>query len=407
MRPEITEISPSLAGSPPRFGVSRIIGWFVLRHAVVAVVYATLLLAISPALFAQSALPPEVQADLLKTQVLNAMKAENIQSILASMNQYRELNLPIPPPLLFIEAKAAAKANDPVRAFSALEEYLKTASRDGRQYNEALGLYPQYQGPAHTALAKKAEEERIDAEAKAAALKAAVMKTIPTLLAEIQGAMKYIPAGTFRMGDVAGGSSDHERPVHTVTVKAFKLSAYDVTFAQYDVFAQATGRSLPDDNGWGRGKRPVINVSWGDAEAFAAWLSQQSGLKFRLPTEAEWEYAARAGTTTAYYWGSRFDGSKVARIGDRTEEVGSHAANAFGLYDMSGNVWQWTQDCYTDTYAGAPSDGSAWTSGDCTARVVRGGSWDDRPEALQVSFRLSPDITDHGSTRGFRFAQDN
>ncbi|MEN8221031.1 MAG: SUMF1/EgtB/PvdO family nonheme iron enzyme [Pseudomonadota bacterium] len=117
--------------------------------------------------------------------------------------------------------------------------------------------------------------------------------------------MVWIPAGTFRMGDIQGGGHDNEKPVHQVSVSRFAIGKYEVTFAEYDKFAQATGRKKPNDRGWGRGNRPVINVSWHDATAYAEWLSQQTGQKYRLPTEAEWEYAARAGTTTKYWWGNQ------------------------------------------------------------------------------------------------------
>ena len=160
----------------------------------------------------------------------------------------------------------------------------------------------------------------------------------------------------------------------------------------------------PGDQGWGRGGRPVIHVSWEDATAYAAWLSEETGEEYRLPSESEWEYAARAGTTTRYTWrddigrnrsncdgcGGRWDDE------DRTAPAGSFAANAWGLHDVHGNVWEWVGDCWHENYARAPRDGSAWTTGgDCSRRVVRGGSWDYNPWLLRSAYRfgrLSPSI---------------
>ena len=138
----------------------------------------------------------------------------------------------------------------------------------------------------------------------------------------------------------------------------------------------------------------MINVSWDDTQQYVAWLSRMTGQPYRLLTEAEWEYAARAGTTTAYYWGDEIgkgnancDGCGSQWDGKQTAPIGSFAPNAFGLYDMAGNVHQWVQDCYHDDYNGAPTDGSAWTSGDCSARVIRGGSWNFNPQYLRSANR--------------------
>jgi formylglycine-generating enzyme required for sulfatase activity len=148
------------------------------------------------------------------------------------------------------------------------------------------------------------------------------------------------------------------------------------------------------EQGWGRGRQPAINVSWPDAQRYVEWLSRLTGRSYRLLTEAEWEYAARAGTATAYYWGDEIgkgnancDGCGSEWDSKQTAPVGSFAANSFGLYDMAGNVWQWVQDCYHDGYDGAPGDGSAWTEGDCRRRVVRGGSWIDLPRNLRSAIR--------------------
>ena len=202
--------------------------------------------------------------------------------------------------------------------------------------------------------------------------------------------MVDIPGGTFRMGDLSGEGDEDERPVHTVTVPAFRMGKYEVTFAQWDacVADGGCGGYRPDDEGWGRGNRPVINVSWDDAQLFIDWLNDKTGGNFRFPTEAEWEYAARAGSTTKYHFGdsesqlcryanhadSSTDYSNINKtcsdgVGKRTAAVGRYQPNAFGIHDMHGNVWEWVEDCWNDSYIGAPSDGGTWASGDCTQHV--------------------------------------
>ena len=227
------------------------------------------------------------------------------------------------------------------------------------------------------------------------------------------GDMVSIPGGTFRMGDLNGGGGDDERPVHSVTVPDFKLGKFEVTFTQWDacVADGGCGRYTPDDRGWGRGNRPVMSVSWDDIQGFIDWLNARTGGNFRLPTEAEWEYASRAGSTTKYSWGNSI-GSNRANCnddcGDRwsnTAPVGSFSANAWGLHDLHGNVWEWVQDCRNKNYRGAPTNGRAWTSGDCSRRVIRGGSWLNNPWALRSASR-SGFTRSFRSDIGFRLAQD-
>jgi formylglycine-generating enzyme required for sulfatase activity len=224
--------------------------------------------------------------------------------------------------------------------------------------------------------------------------------------------MVVIPAGTFSMGDSQGGGNKLEQPVHTVRIqKSFAIGRYEVTFEEYDKFATATGRELPGDKGFGRSRRPVINVSWNNAMDYAEWLSQQTAKRYRLPTEAEWEYAARAGTDTAYWWGNEMKPDMANGFGsNKTLAVGSFQPNPFGLYDTAGNVVEWVQDCWHENYKGAPQDGSAWKEaggGDCAQRVIRNGSWGGAgPVYLRSSYRhrLYPYI--YNDSLGFRLAQD-
>ena len=221
--------------------------------------------------------------------------------------------------------------------------------------------------------------------------------------------MTVVPAGSFEMGCVSGTAcTTPEQPVHRVTIETpFSMSKYEVTFEDYDRFARATGRERPDDLAWGRGRRPAINVSWHDAVAYADWLSVETGRRYALPTEAEWEFAARAGTETAYAWAGAIGGEANCdncgrRRIRRTVPVGSFRPNAWGLYDMHGNVWEWVQDCWNESYAGAPTDGRAWTDGDCQRRMLRGGSWFNPATFARSAARLSGDATVRGTIAGFR-----
>ena len=242
--------------------------------------------------------------------------------------------------------------------------------------------------------------------------------------------MVVLPTGRFRMGDLNGSGDYDERVVRTVTIsRRIAMGRYEVTFADYDRFVAATGTRRPSDRDWGRDTRPVINVNWNEAKAYAAWLSKQTGKRYRLPTEAEWEYAARAGTTKRYAFGNSIDCSQ-ARYGrrsssseciprgisrdlrrtlQRTAPVGSFMPSAFGLYDMHGNVSEWVEDCYVDTYNGAPTDGSARTTG-CGASdrpVVRGGHWrNSASRFLRSANRAWGLPSARARELGFRLVQD-
>ena len=199
--------------------------------------------------------------------------------------------------------------------------------------------------------------------------------------------MVVLPGGFFLMGD-ASRNSYSEQPYHPVAIaQPFAVGRYEVTFDEWDACVAEGGCNgyRPKDKKWGRGRRPVINVSWEAAQDYLYWLSQKTGKPYRLLSEAEWEYAVRAGTTTAYYWGDSPNAICAhANVGefafdcdakDMTMPVGSFRPNPFGLYDMLGNVREWTADCWNETYDGAPADGRAWQQGDCTLRVTRGRSF--------------------------------
>ena len=236
-----------------------------------------------------------------------------------------------------------------------------------------------------------------------------VHKTPEEIAQAIYGEMVPIPAGRFGMGDLSGDGYDNEKPVYTVMVPAFKLGKYEVTFAQWDACVADGGCNGHRPMGWGFvGSGPVNGVSWDDTQSFIDWLNNRTGRNFRLPTEAEWEYAARAGSTTEYSWGDDMD-RWVLYCYDcyGSAPVNSFPANAWGLHNMHGNVAEWVQDCYHNSYEGAPTDGSARTSEDCSRRVIRGGSWDDLMWFLRSASRgrNALSIRSHGGI-GFRLAHD-
>ena len=267
--------------------------------------------------------------------------------------------------------------------------------------------------------------------------------------------MVSIPAGRFVMGAAPGeeareglaeGFRHRSEPQHAVEIKRFSAGKFEVTRGQYRVFAESTARGGGGCFVWtGAGfeqdpaqdwrnpgyaqddRHPAACVSWDDASAYASWLSQRTGKHYRLLTEAEWEYAARAVTTAARFWddaelscgyangadlttAAQAPGAgnwAVAKCNDRyayTAPVGSYRANSFGLYDMLGNVEEWTQDCWNPNYSGAPTDGSARTDGDCSLRAVRGGSWDDAPVGLRAAYRVGSPTVVRVHRRGFRVA---
>ena len=222
--------------------------------------------------------------------------------------------------------------------------------------------------------------------------------------------MVVVPSGRFQMGSPESeeGRLDDEGPVRQVTIaRPFAVGVYEVTFMQWDACVSGGGCAEsfsvfdlgfnPRDLDEVR-TRPIVNVSWSDAQAYVRWLSEKTGEAYRLLSEAEWEYVARAGTTGPYHFGSSLSPSQ-ANYGESrggTAPVGSYPANAFRLHDVHGNVSEWVEDCWNGGYRGAPADGSAWESGDCSRRVLRGGSWDDSPGALRSALRF-------GSPTGLRY----
>jgi formylglycine-generating enzyme required for sulfatase activity len=231
--------------------------------------------------------------------------------------------------------------------------------------------------------------------------------------------MVLIPPGSFLMGaddEDDKFASPLEKPRHHVTIpKPFALARTPTTFAQWDAYANETGTRLPRDHGFGRGSLPVIDVSWDDAIGYVEWLSTRTGKRYRLPSEAEWEYACRGGTAGVFQTGATIlldqanylytDVRQRPGLG-RPVAVGSYPPNAFGLYDLHGNVCELTADAWHDTYAGAPADGSAWTDPTSGWRVVRNGGWDAMPRLLRCAYRDWIDRSARLDNVGFRVACD-
>jgi formylglycine-generating enzyme required for sulfatase activity len=235
-----------------------------------------------------------------------------------------------------------------------------------------------------------------------------------------------VPAGEFMMGSPESerGRFQNEGPQRKVQIKAFAMGKFEVTFAQWDMCVAEGGCThKPHDESWGRGRRPVINVAWTDATEFVAWLSRKTGHGYRLATEAEWEYAARGVTTasgphlpfatgtTINYKQANYDANfvygdgKMGVFRQKTLDVGTFAGNGFGLHDVHGNVWEWVQDCYQDSYHGAPTDGSAVAMPGCALRILRGGSWNYFPQLLRSAYRYATAPNVRLDMAGFRVAR--
>jgi len=233
-----------------------------------------------------------------------------------------------------------------------------------------------------------------------------------------------IPAGNFMMGSPEDEPQrgDREGPQHEVIImKPFAIGKFEVTFNEWDACVTAGGCNgyEPGDRGWGRGLRPVILISWDHAKAYVSWLSDRTGHRYRLLSEAEWEYAARAGTTTPFSTGHRittdqanfngnytYNGSNKGVYRQQSTPVGSFPANAFGLHDVHGNVYEYVEDCWHERYEGGPVDGSPWISSDCGRRVQRGGSWKARPPFIRSAIRIWIVANYWRDTFGFRVVRD-
>ncbi|OGT34061.1 MAG: hypothetical protein A2W28_04525 [Gammaproteobacteria bacterium RBG_16_51_14] len=221
-----------------------------------------------------------------------------------------------------------------------------------------------------------------------------------------------IPDGLFEMGSPGSSRYAEERPRHTVKVRKFAVSQYEVTFAEYNAFATASGRRIPDNLFLELEIHPVIFVTWDDAYYYTKWLSEQTGKKYRLPSEAEWEYMASGGKKSSFWWGYDEEPKRAHCFGcgdgldpRKPAKIGSFEPNQFGVYDTAGNVAEWVDDCWHENYDGAPGSGEVWEGGDCAYRLVRGGAYSSPPQSLRSAKRdkfKSDSIYDHIGIRVVR-----
>ena len=322
-------------------------------------------------------------------------------------------------------AAAAEKERDEARKESAAARAgLVTADRDliaAKQRVDDAERAAKTAQAAQQALSPRlstAEKERDEARKDAATANAKVTdleKTLGSIPAPGRTMrdcsdcpeMVVVPAGKFTMGST-DGSSD-EQPVHDVTIgRPFAVGKFEVTFADWEACVAGggcTSNKSPSDEGWGKGRRPVINVSWNDAKDYVTWLVRKTGQPYHLLTEAEWEYAAHAGTNSKYAFGDTINKQQAQFSENKTAEVGSFSANAWGLHDMHGNVWEWVEDCYQDNYRDASSDSSARSVSNCSFRALRGGSWNYVPQYLRSAYRGRNRPDYRSSWVGFRVAR--
>ena len=320
-------------------------------------------------------LSPEIQVDRFLLEAERQIGDGDFAAALEALDRVlaiqAEHDLELPAVFWLRRAQVAMEAGLYDEALGSATRYLQLAGREGEDYRAALELLNE---------AERWLAEGVFRDCAACPL------------------MVEVPAGSFMMGLPSSQGSQYR-----VTIRSpFAVGVYEVTFDEWDACVRRGACEDVGDEGWGRGRRPVLNVSWEDAQGYVRWLARETGQRYRLPSEAEWEYAARAGTESAQYWGEsttarcRYantrDASYVqarqeqdstftdryARCRDGfpyTAPVGSYQPNAFGLHDVLGNLGEWTEDCYNGRYAAAPTDGSAWRSDDCPRRVVRGMGW--------------------------------
>jgi formylglycine-generating enzyme required for sulfatase activity len=219
--------------------------------------------------------------------------------------------------------------------------------------------------------------------------------------------------GAFSRGDLQGDGDGDEQPPVKVQLAPFAIGIYEVTFDEYDQFCEDTGYPKPDDQAWGRGSRPVVNVSWEDAKAYLEWLSRRTEQRYRLPTDAEWEYAARAGTSSRYWWGNepapyRANCAECSSLwdGEKSAPVGRFLPNPFGLHDTAGNVFEWVEDCWVDNFSELSLDGKVPDQTACGKRVIRGGAWSFPVKEVRSANRWRDFPSRSSDDTGFRVVRE-
>lgn len=355
--------------------------------------------------FSAAALPPYMQRDAYSQQLASLLtqgQYADAKHVLAKYDQLMADNPKLRQPIeyYYFRAQVALNTSNPAQALQDIDTYLSKVGSRGTYYKEGLAIY----GEAEMALEQ--QQRQLSAQTY-----------LDDLLKSLKMNVVDIPAGAFKMGcSVRDMQCDpDEKPAHQVQIDyQFKMMNHEVTFAQWDMCVAEGGCSYkPYDSGWGRDDRPVINVSWQDTKQFIQWLNKKSGLTFRLPSEAEWEYAARAGSDLRYAWGHDLSCDQALfgywsnECGHKatTHPVATYSSNAWGLFDMHGNVLEWTADCWDPEAYQHPEHaqhGQAWRAGDCDRPVVRGGSWNNSSAILRASNRAGYELDYRYNYLGFR-----
>ena len=388
------------------------------------------------AVYAQPALPPQVQADILLSRIDAAVAAGNAQEALSGISDYRKLGVKIAPALLFLEGRLAAIAKDYVRSQRVILQYLSLPeARGDKSYQDALALYADTQR-INRDVRESTERELVrNMNPECIALRELARETVEKKVArsEFQECpfapnMVIVPAGEFAMGTdnpsvlwrIQHGQT---WPQRNVKLKAFAIGKYEVTFGEWNACVASGGCNQYIPQGVNRPKNlkdasrlPVSRVSWDDSQAYVTWLSKQTGHSYRLLSEAEWEYAARGGAVTPFNTGGSLNKSQANVKGDALVEVGSYPANGFGLHDVHGNVIEWVQDCWNPSFLGAPLDNSAWNEAvlendavqqaSCDMRVSRGTAYFLESEHHTLTRRGPQKLNERHPNWGFRVARD-
>ena len=355
-------------------------------------------------------LPDDILADQYLLEAKRALERGDAKATLHALGKIEDLDTEPPVEFLYVYGKLLVETGsgaDLRKGESLLKQYVVRIERGSEHYEATLTLL-------------SLAEARLAAAAKTPSLSPG------TVFRDCDECpqMVVVPAGSYMMGSPSGEAEhfDDEGPVHRVTFdRPFAVGVYEVTFREWDSCVAGGGCNgyRPADAGWSRGDRPVINVSWRDAQAYVRWLSRETGEGYRLLSESEWEYVARAGTTGPFHTGAtistdqaNYDGNYVYGSGHRgvyreqTVVVGIFSPNRFGLHDVHGNVWEWVEDCWHSDYAGAPVDGGAWErGGNCSRRVVRGGSWFFIPRNLRAAYRFWYSTGNRSNNLGFRITR--
>ncbi|MEZ6030779.1 MAG: SUMF1/EgtB/PvdO family nonheme iron enzyme [Hyphomonadaceae bacterium] len=399
---------------------------------------AAVAVALSASALAQDNLPPEAQKRLMERDIADVLEAKDYAGALRLLGQYRA-KFEEAPFMILLEARAALNVGRLMLAKRSAEEFLAAAKADDPDYDAGVDLYASIDKQLEAARKRRVTQAASvspmngDLVAKAVAARLAWTQPakgdelIPFTFREKLGGggegpvMVVVPGGAFTMGspDKEAGRYEDEGPQRRVTVPAFAAGKYEVTWDEYEQCVADDACAPARDDGWGKADRPVTDVSWHDARAYVDWLSSRTGATYRLLSEAEWEYAARAGTITPFSFGATISTAQANYNGDytygsgkkglyreQTTPVGSFPANAFGLHDMHGNVAEWVEDCYEENYSsGQPSDGRALINGSCSSRVLRSGSWKSGPRGLRSAYRDAYIPTNRFSIFGFRVAR--